>query len=703
MMKKNFTQVLIGALLTIPMLAQTQNGLFISEITDPLDDYSGRFIELFNAGTENIDFSTVTLYLSRQSNGGTSWGDLQLSGSVAAGETFVIGGSGFESVYGFLPDQETGILIGNGDDAYFLYRDGDHTTGILHDIFGVIDVDGTGELWEYEDSRALRMETVTIPNVSWTDSEWEIITANTVDCDPGTHYGSGTEGGDSASGVYSLTVQNDTVVEGQLVELPVLVSELSISDNIISYQFDLDYDYTMMEYSGIDIDSTLSASGSIVVNSNLTGKLSVSYMNSAAITGIGAIVVLQFNSLIADTTEIVLSNAFLNSIPVLDITNGIAIIKSTTPPSATITYSDSINRYADTLIISASFSESMDPVNDVKISLSGAVTLTEATMTRQSPSVYTYVYPIPKASGEVILSLSNGTDLWGNELVSTPSSGSTFNIIEFVLGDVDDDGQILAYDAALTLQYSVGLDPLPEEDPLPWENWRDSTANVDGIGDITANDAGMILQYSAGIIPDFSGGFKKSLFQADISVRLEENEIVFFSHGELLGLNISAVNESRILGKPVVLDKQLMFASRIEGSIYNIGVCTAYSPSDGSAILRIPIISSGKVTFKMLVNKEEKELTLDLVTGFEDQDMEYFSVYPNPAKDYLLINTGQNKWKEDQRIIIYDLHGKTVMEHRIDQAEFRINLSNYSFAGMYYLQLINRDGTIVSGKKILLH
>lgn len=174
-MKRNFTPVFIGAVLSISILAQAQDSLFISEVTDPADDYSGRFIELFNAGSEAFDFTTSTCYLSRQSNGGTSWGDLQLTGTVAAGATFVIGGSGFEALYGFVPDQESGILIGNGDDAYCLFREGDHATGVLHDIFGVIDTDGTGEPWEYLDSRAIRVEDVMTPNTTWTADRKSVV------------------------------------------------------------------------------------------------------------------------------------------------------------------------------------------------------------------------------------------------------------------------------------------------------------------------------------------------------------------------------------------------------------------------------------------------------------------------------------------------------------------------------------------------
>lgn len=185
-MKKIFTQMLMVMLVTAtPLVAQ--DGLFISEVADPGDVYQGRFIELYNAGASAVDFNTVTVYLSRQSNGGSTWGDVQLTGSIGAGETYVIGGSSFESLFGFAPDLESGILSGNGDDAYFLFAGGDHSTGTLHDIYGELDVDGTDDPWEYLDSRAVRNTGVTAPNTTWTASEWTIASADLKDFDPGTH------------------------------------------------------------------------------------------------------------------------------------------------------------------------------------------------------------------------------------------------------------------------------------------------------------------------------------------------------------------------------------------------------------------------------------------------------------------------------------------------------------------------------------
>ena len=160
--------------------------LIISEVADPSDIYNARFVEIYNASGSSINFSSTTFYLSRQANGST-WGDVQLTGTLAAGVTYIVAyqTSTFNTTYGFDPDLASGIISGNGDDAYFIYYGGDHSSGTLVDIYGVIDEDGTGKPWEYEDSHAVRNAGVTQPNTTWTSSEWEISSATAAQCTPG--------------------------------------------------------------------------------------------------------------------------------------------------------------------------------------------------------------------------------------------------------------------------------------------------------------------------------------------------------------------------------------------------------------------------------------------------------------------------------------------------------------------------------------
>jgi hypothetical protein len=699
--KKNFTRLFMGAMMILSISVRAQNGLFISEVTDPADNYNGRFVEIYNSGPGTVDFNAVTLYLSRQSNGGTGWGDVRLAGIVAAGETFVIGGSSFETIYGFPADQVSGIITGNGNDAYFLYMNGDHSTGSIHDIYGVINTDGLGQPWEYTDSRAVRVEGITVPRTIWNAAEWEITPANVLDTDPGVHNGS--TGGDTIpSGEYSLTVQSDTVAASQSVEVLILVSELTTSDNIISFQFNIGFDPSALQYTGIDLTGTIAASGETAVNASNPGRVSISYMNLTPLTGAGAILKLLFNSQAPDTCEISISNAWLNNIPVQDLTNGTLIIHKVNPPTAAITYSDMVNRFADTLIITATFSEMMREANPVHLHLSGAATIPDAIMNRQSSTVYTYAYRIPKTGGEVSIRLSNGTDLWGNEVNHVPTSGGTFQIIQFTPGDVDDDSIILAYDAAITLQYSVGLDPIPEIDALPWENWRDSTANVDGIGDITAYDAGLILQFSAGIISSFPGETIKSVSIAEVSFDVTGNEIIFYAYGELIGFNLCTMDKNNILGIPVVLEKTFMSAFNINGPTFNIGLCTAFPPGNGEAILKIPFTGNGSVTFTMLVNTERKVVTIDLFTGVVEPEKEDITIYPNPAADKLFICIGGISMIDGYQLKIINLTGGTVFEAMMKGYRNEIDISGWKERGLYFLQLTDPDERVLVTRKIIL-
>ena len=75
-----------------------------------------------------------------------------------------------------------------------------------------------------------------------------------------------------------------------------------------------------------------------------------------------------------------------------------------------------------------------------------------------------------------------------------------FYLLNFIenpdYGDVDENGIIESYDAALVLQYYVGL--ISE-----WDDWLLMIADVDGNNSVEAYDASLILRYSVGLIDHF--------------------------------------------------------------------------------------------------------------------------------------------------------------------------------------------------------
>jgi hypothetical protein len=148
--------------------------IMITEVADPKNNVSARFVELYNAGVGEVNLTGWKL--NKYLNGATtvSGTALALSGIVIpAGGFAIIAGSDYKILFDDVPDIETTYISGNGDDVYELVNN----TGARIDIFGVIGVDGNGTNWEYLDGRAVRKITISLPNPIFTISEWTIYSA----------------------------------------------------------------------------------------------------------------------------------------------------------------------------------------------------------------------------------------------------------------------------------------------------------------------------------------------------------------------------------------------------------------------------------------------------------------------------------------------------------------------------------------------
>lgn len=307
---------------------------------------------------------------------------------------------------------------------------------------------------------------------------------------------------------------NNTEVFSVLLHTSMLDPTLGI----IAYQFDLYYDNNAMEYQGYDIENSISAGGSIVVNANDTGVLHVSWMKQDTLSGMGLLVKLDFKAVNYGYTYCSISDFLFNTYTIYDIENG-----------------------------------------DIEI-------------------------------------------------------------MELIYGDVDGNYQVQAYDAAIVLQHSVGLDPLPAVDPLPWENWRLLRADVDEVEGITANDAAFILQYSAKLINTFP---VESLMRsaqsngASISITQEDNQLVFRSYGDMIGLNIQAFGDLSVLGVPEIMDKNMISATNINGEVYSVGLARAYASEDGETFMIIPLMSDdyAEISFETIVNTETQTYYNQVGTG----------------------------------------------------------------------------------------
>ncbi len=486
-----------------------------------------------------------------------------------------------------------------------------------------------------------------------------------------------------------ISTPSQSLLPDSIFEIPVNTTELTANDSIVSYQFTFDYDTAMLEYLGKSLVGTIAEGGTADVNSSTAGHLQIGYISSSFLTGAGDILKLQFRAKTVGTTTPTISGFLYNTFSVSSVSNGtVTITGDVTPPSVALTYSKNSVRWGENLLITATFSEVMADIPVPQISLSGAVTLAANDLTKVSDSIYTFTFSTISGLGTVSVTIPTGNDLAGNQVISTPTSGTTFEILPLHYGDIDDNDTVQAFDAALALRYSVGIDPMFTA-PLPWNAWRRLTADVDFNDTITANDASLILQYSIGKISNF---LKKSvkIGSTEMNIVVNNGNLEFSSNGDLFGLNVFVNKDFNVLGQPVVLNSDMIQALNIKSDKYAIGLATAYAPKAGEVFMKIPFTASDlELTFDLIVNKEYKTVKVSLV-GIENLQISNISVSPNPAKDVLKIN-GLTK---QTSVSIVDVTGKVILTKVLSHSENTFNIENLT-NGVYFVKIGNFSQKIV--------
>ncbi|GAA0305688.1 ExeM/NucH family extracellular endonuclease [Rhodovulum strictum] len=117
------------------------------------------------------DIADLSIYgLGSANNGGGTDGQEFTFPAIAAsrGSHIYVAteSTGFAAYFGFAPDFTSAAATINGDDAIELFR-----AGVVVDLFGEPDVDGTGTVWDYEDGWAYRKAGAT-PSATFDPSEW---------------------------------------------------------------------------------------------------------------------------------------------------------------------------------------------------------------------------------------------------------------------------------------------------------------------------------------------------------------------------------------------------------------------------------------------------------------------------------------------------------------------------------------------------
>jgi hypothetical protein len=170
----------LGLLLVIAMLstliplgvapaAATMGDLVLTGVIQgPRNGANPKAVELLAVN----DIPNLGLYGlgSADNGGGTDGQEFTFpADSISAGDFIYVSleGNQFVNFFGFSPDYLTTTVNVNGDDAIELYR-----SGVVIDVFGDVNVDGTGQPWEYVNGWAYRNLGTGADGSTFTPSNW---------------------------------------------------------------------------------------------------------------------------------------------------------------------------------------------------------------------------------------------------------------------------------------------------------------------------------------------------------------------------------------------------------------------------------------------------------------------------------------------------------------------------------------------------
>ncbi len=183
----------------------------------------------------------------------------------------------------------------------------------------------------------------------------------------------------SSQAQVTVTVPNSNADQGSVIDIPLNVTSIGASDNVISYQFDVLFDSQVLKVLGASKDGTITpASWSFVLNPNYgDGIMRVgAYGITDDLTGAGVLSFLQFEVIgqSGETSTVSLANFIFNAgSPAVSIQNGTFSVNSiqininTSPPNLNFEYDGVLYSAPQTFYVGAGSEHSVDvpdPQND---------------------------------------------------------------------------------------------------------------------------------------------------------------------------------------------------------------------------------------------------------------------------------------------------------------------------------------------------
>ncbi|MBC8313579.1 MAG: T9SS type A sorting domain-containing protein, partial [Candidatus Cloacimonetes bacterium] len=268
-----------------------------------------------------------------------------------------------------------------------------------------------------------------------------------------------------------------------------------------------------------------------------------------------------------------------------------------------------------------------------------------------------------------------------------------------VYGDVDGNGEVQAFDAAMVLQYSAEM--------IEFDGEQLIAADVDGNGDVQAFDAALILQYSAGIIDEFPVEGGKSANPVDAKVSIKKS-------GDKLHISTSDITSEKIISFQFDLHYVGEFENYKLSDIARGGEIVINDSKDG--ILKISYMNihsfAGDGEFLELQFENLSEYKIDnfyfnntKIENVKDTSPTTFTKlignYPNPFDNSTMISFNlATNLHEKAQIEIFNIKGQLVETLQPNETgEVKWNAKDQS-SGIYFYKLT--AGNYTSTKKMIL-
>jgi hypothetical protein len=240
----------------------------------------------------------------------------------------------------------------------------------------------------------------------------------------------------------------------ETIAVPVYIINSIPEYNILSFQFTITYDFTLLTAIDVETDATLTENWSVNYNAGTVGTIEINGFNTTPLQTGGTL--LYVNMLVAsdaddyDNCQLNFTNFTFNEDAEAVVQhNGLFTVYNTYDITGAVTY------YSGTL-----------PIPGVTIDLSGDKT-------------------------DNTTSLTNGTYQFNNVLTGNylliPSTGAPIPTLT-----------ITPYDAAITARYALGLDVFTANQIL--------AADVSGNGSASVYDSALMAQYALGLITELPAG-----------------------------------------------------------------------------------------------------------------------------------------------------------------------------------------------------